>query len=119
MSGTLRYIDEYKQVHENLKLSCSKSRTDQREQWKAPSHGWVKTNWDVATDYSSCRMGIGVIIRDEHGTVVAAWSKTCQGSVEPTTGEAIALFHAASLCRDLGFHEVIFEGDAQTGGGCR
>ena len=58
-------------------------------------------------------MGIGVIIRDKHGAVVAAWSKSCQGSLEPMMGEAITLFYATSLCRELGFHEVIFEGDAK------
>ena len=64
-------------------------------------------------DYSSCRMEIGVIIRDEHGAVVVAWSKSCQGSVEPTMGEATTLFYAKSLCRELGIHEDIFEGDAK------
>jgi ribonuclease HI len=58
-------------------------------------------------------MGIGVIIRDERGAVVAAWSKLCQGSIEPTMGEVTALFYAESLCRELGIHEVIFEGDAK------
>jgi ribonuclease HI len=28
-------------------------------------------------------------------------------------GEATALFYAASLCRELGIHEVVFEGDAK------
>jgi hypothetical protein len=44
------------------------------------------------------------------GAVVAAWSKLCQGSFEPTMGEVTALFYAASLCRELGIHEVVFEG---------
>jgi hypothetical protein len=37
-------------------------------------------------------MGIGVIIRDEKGGVIAAISKTREGLLEPTTVEVITLF---------------------------
>lgn len=31
---------------------------------------------------------------------------------KPATGEALAALHAAELCRDLGFFEVMLEGDS-------
>jgi ribonuclease HI len=58
-------------------------------------------------------MGIGVIIRDEKGGVIAAISKTREGLLEPTTGEAITLFFAMGLRRDIATQNVMFEGDAK------
>jgi hypothetical protein len=45
-------------------------------------------------------MGIGVVVQEERGKIIAAISKTRLGLFEPTTGEALASFHAASICRD-------------------
>jgi hypothetical protein len=37
-------------------------------------------------------------------------SKTTLGLLEPTSGEALASFHAASLCKELGIQQVYLEG---------
>jgi ribonuclease HI len=58
-------------------------------------------------------MEIGVVVKDEKGRVIAAMSKTQLGSFEPTTGEALASFHAMSLCRDLGIQQLFLEGDVK------
>jgi hypothetical protein len=54
--------------------------------------GWLKTNWDVATSKENGRVGMGVVIRDWNGKLVAARSITKQGLMEPTTGEAMASY---------------------------
>ena len=58
-------------------------------------------------------VGIGVVIREEKGRVVAAMSKTRQGILEPSTGEAFGAFHAARLITELGLQNLILEGDAK------
>jgi hypothetical protein len=58
-------------------------------------------------------MGIGVVVRDEKGTVIVAASKMRQGLFEPVTGEAYASFHAASICREMGIRKVWLEGNAK------
>jgi hypothetical protein len=40
--------------------------------WKAPPWGVFKINWDAAIDKSSKMMGVGVIVRDGEGEVIAA-----------------------------------------------
>jgi hypothetical protein len=80
--------------------------------WKEPQFGLFKAKWDVAICTERKCMGIGVIIRDEGGCVLAAQSKTIQVVYEPATGEALAALHAAKLCLDLGFYEIILEGDS-------
>ena len=58
-------------------------------------------------------MGIGVVVQEERGQVIAALSKTILGLLEPTSGDALASFHAASLCRELGIQHVCLERDVK------
>lgn len=52
-------------------------------------------------------------MREERGKVIPTMSKTRIGLFEPAIGEALASFHAANLCRDLGIQQVWLEGDAK------
>jgi ribonuclease HI len=79
----------------------------------APSQGWYKANWDVAIDNLKGRVGLGVILRDERGQMLAAMSKTRIGTLEPSTGEAFVASSAVCFCRDIGVHRVVLEGDAK------
>jgi hypothetical protein len=40
--------------------------------WKPPDEGSVKANWDAAVDRENGRIGIGVVVRDSGGNVIAA-----------------------------------------------
>ncbi|GLT53961.1 hypothetical protein SLA2020_271950 [Shorea laevis] len=63
-----------------------------RPKWSKPESGMVKANWDAAIDSQSQRMGIGMVLRDETGSVLAAMS-SCNPSVsDPTVAEALALW---------------------------
>jgi ribonuclease HI len=46
--------------------------------------------------------------------IIAAWSFTKMGLLEPTAAaaEAMALFHGIQFCKNLGLHSLIVEGDA-------
>ena len=81
--------------------------------WTAPNVGWLKANWDMAINKDQGRVGISVIIRDEKGRVVVAMSRTRLGLLEPTTGEALGAFQATRLILELGWHNIILEGDAK------
>jgi hypothetical protein len=37
--------------------------------WVKPPNGWIKLNWDAATDTQRNRMGVGLIGRDFRGVV--------------------------------------------------
>ncbi|XP_060968787.1 uncharacterized protein LOC133036269 [Cannabis sativa] len=56
-------------------------------------HGF-KLNVDAATNLEQKRMGIGAIIRDHNGMVVAAFSKAIEGSFRSDEMKAKVLFHA-------------------------
>ncbi|XP_059431505.1 uncharacterized protein LOC132165008 [Corylus avellana] len=81
--------------------------------WSAPLQGWVKANWDAALDRKSGWMGLGVVIRDSQGNMVAARCEVQKGSLVPAAAEAQAFLLAVQLCRELGLEHVHFEGDAK------
>jgi ribonuclease HI len=74
--------------------------------------GFVKINWDAAVDSVNRRMGIGVVIRDSNGEVVATVSSPRNHITAPDIAEAVAALRAVTFCREVGFSKVVLEGDA-------
>jgi ribonuclease HI len=110
---TETYMAEYKKAQEEEWPGKPVNRSREEMKWVAPTRGWVKANWDVAVDKSSGMVGIGVVIREDQGRVIAAMSKHRRGALEATTGEALAAFHAADFCREMGLKCINLEGDAK------
>ncbi|XP_059433934.1 uncharacterized protein LOC132167054 [Corylus avellana] len=53
-------------------------------------------------------------VRDFKGQVCAATCLVQEGSLEPTVAEAMGALNALEFCRDLGFQEIVLEGDSKT-----
>jgi ribonuclease HI len=80
--------------------------------WNAPPFGRYKINWDVAIDTIHKCLGVGIIVRDYQGFPLAAQSKTYNVVHPPVVAEALGALRAAEFSRDLGFQDVILEGDS-------
>jgi ribonuclease HI len=83
-----------------------------KAKWEAPVLDFYKANWDVAISQAENIVGIGVIIRDGQGNVIAALSQQVKSMHDPVTTEAIAARRAVEFCIEVGVQEVIFEGDS-------
>ncbi|XP_060972673.1 uncharacterized protein LOC133038522 [Cannabis sativa] len=93
--------------------SPSTSATDQHVQrWRPPVRNGYKLNVDAATNIEQKKLGIGAILRDQHGTVLAALSKAVQGSFKSDEMEAKALFHAVNWVSQSQFPLTHIETDA-------
>ena len=57
-------------------------------------------------------MGLGILIRDHDGVVVAAECSTTSHVTDPLTAETIAAWTAAQFVTQKGYGNVIFEGDS-------
>jgi hypothetical protein len=80
--------------------------------WQKPPNGRWKINWDAAIHKEAMQMGVGVIIRDEFGSVVAAQSKLFPFITDPTTADVVAASFAVLLDREVGGRQIILEGDS-------
>ena len=81
--------------------------------WSPPPSGWLKVNFDGATFPSKNLAGLGAIIRNDNGLIMAAFSQPIPLPTSVETVEVLAARSAMCLARDLNFDQVIFEGDAE------
>ncbi|XP_059429236.1 uncharacterized protein LOC132163053 [Corylus avellana] len=81
--------------------------------WQPPPSGWYKVNWDAGIDRRHGRLGLGALIRDSQGNLVAAKSLSHSGLLDPTSAKALAALMAIKLCKAWGFHNLKMESDAK------
>ena len=82
-------------------------------QWHLPPMGMIKANFDRAIFNTEHKSGIGVVLKDDHGSVLASISRQVSQVYSPLEIEAMAATIALRFAADLGFKQVILEGDSQ------
>jgi ribonuclease HI len=80
--------------------------------WQPPPFGVIKVNWDTTVNKNEGCVGFGIIARDCEGMFLGAKCMFCPLAVDPTMAEAMATTHAVIFSKEVGFFDVIFEGDA-------
>lgn len=78
--------------------------------WMPPEEGWVKVNVD-AGELGEVGSGLGVVIRDNNGSLLAC--ATMQGCEkwEPEVVEAKAMVYEMQVSKEMGLSKVVFESD--------
>ena len=82
--------------------------------WEPPPLDWVKINFDGATFQAKDAAGLGVIIRNDHGLVMAALTQVIPLPISVEMVEVLAARRALSFAHELGFDHIILEGDSDT-----
>jgi hypothetical protein len=77
-----RHVEEFLQASENRNMDAPSVAVQRDRRWRAPEEGWLKANWDASSARSQDRLGFGVVVRTENGTVVAAQSKTLEATLQ-------------------------------------
>lgn len=70
-----------------------------KEVLRRPPPGMMKCNWDAALDLESKRMGVGIVIRNHEGMVIATKCSTRPHIIDPLIAEAVAVWEAGHLVR--------------------
>ncbi|XP_030943104.1 uncharacterized protein LOC115968042 [Quercus lobata] len=81
--------------------------------WQPPAENSIKANFDGAVFGEEQEVGIGVVLRDCEGQVLAALSEKVRLPATVEVLEMMAARRAALFARELGFSRVCFEGDAE------
>ena len=84
---------------------------DHSQVWQPPERTMYKLNFDAAVFANMTASGIGVIIRNNRGQVMAALSSKSHAVVDSEEAEVLACRKALELAMDAGFLELIVEGD--------
>ena len=81
--------------------------------WQPPAEKSIKANFDGAVFGEEQAAGIGVVLRDCEGQVLAALSEKVRLPASVEVLEMLAARRAALFARELGCSRVCFEGDAE------
>ena len=82
------------------------------KRWRPQQSGLVKFNFD-GTVFGNLNMsGIGAVIQNHDGAVMASYAEKLNQAYKVEEIEALAALKALQLAYDLGFQNVILEGDS-------
>ena len=82
--------------------------------WQPPRYNLFKANYDGAVFKETNEAGIGVIIRDREGKVMASLVQKVQYPQSVESIEAWAAKRAVQFVTEVGIPEAEFEGDSAT-----
>ncbi|KAL5797435.1 hypothetical protein ACOSQ2_002255 [Xanthoceras sorbifolium] len=80
--------------------------------WSPPLFGLYKINTDATIDFKSNRVGLGAVIRNSDGQVMALCAKHLHIHCSVVYAEAMALLCGALLASDSGLYPAVLETDA-------
>ncbi|KAL5802996.1 hypothetical protein ACOSQ4_031301 [Xanthoceras sorbifolium] len=104
------FLDEFGAVVEPAKFPSVVRHKDVK--WKPPNAGMFKINTDAGVDVSKGHIGIGVVIRDHRGFVVALCAQGLDSLFSPSIAEALAILRGVKLAIDNGLSLFCLESDA-------
>ncbi|XP_023897311.1 uncharacterized protein LOC112009202 [Quercus suber] len=82
--------------------------------WLPLPKDWMKVNFDSATFQEECCAGLGCVIRNDEGLVMATLSQIIPLPTSVEMVEVLAARSAIDFAQDLNLKKVIFEGDFAT-----
>jgi hypothetical protein len=77
-----------------------------------PLEGVHKVNRDVAIDNHKGQIGVGILVRDNAGCVIAARSFIKEITTKPVVAKAMGALDAVEFCTHVGLLHIFLEGDA-------
>ena len=86
----------------------------QPQRWSPPEFGMYKANYDGAYFVEEEAAGIGVVVRNELGQVMASLAEKLIMPQTVEILEALAARRAMIFMEELGLCRVILEGDSET-----
>ncbi|XP_075633592.1 uncharacterized protein LOC142606073 [Castanea sativa] len=103
------YLTEYKSAQ--MQLAVMQLEQNCSMTWQPPPSSIYKLNFDVAIFSDLDRTGVGAIIRDEHGQVMAAMIASGPQVHSSMEAELLACRRSMEFAVDAGFNKLIIEGD--------
>ncbi|XP_030963939.1 uncharacterized protein LOC115985110 [Quercus lobata] len=107
------YAKNYIRNLKNLEFRQPRSQNSVNKKWKPPLLNSYKTNFDGAMFNESDEVGIGVVIRNCKGELMAALLEKIQKPQSVVALEMLAARRAALFACECGFQQSSFEGDSE------
>ncbi|XP_042958188.1 uncharacterized protein LOC122293778 [Carya illinoinensis] len=83
-----------------------------KTEWRPPPQDWFKVNWDEAVNKAEGFVGVGVVVRDCQGMVIATLRQRKSLITEPFLAESYGALTAVQSAWDLGLSKIVLEGNS-------
>ncbi|KAK3206766.1 hypothetical protein Dsin_020812 [Dipteronia sinensis] len=80
--------------------------------WRPPDEECFKINCETAINEKEGRIGLGIVIRDHSGAVMASCFLTLAAFFDANTAETMAIYKGLIFSRDCGIFPCVIESDA-------
>ena len=101
---------EFQRIHPVIVTPQHRNHT----RWKSPEQEVYKVNYDGALFSQQGKAGLGVIIRNSEGAVMASMSQQIPLPTIVAQVEALAVRRAAVFALEIGINKAILEGNSET-----
>ncbi|KAM6557292.1 hypothetical protein CsatB_004311 [Cannabis sativa] len=109
---SVAYFCNFQQQSTSSKSIRDSTGAAAQPHWICPPLDKLKMNVDAACDISRNKIGVGIIIRNSSGQVVAAYSKPLTGRLKPQEMEAKALLMGINWAARCNLSVNLFESDS-------
>ncbi|KAL5577239.1 hypothetical protein UlMin_018938 [Ulmus minor] len=108
LSWARQHLSDFQHFHNKTYHSPAKISP---KPWEAPVMSTIKVNTDAAWCSQKKKFGLGAVIRDSAGSVLASVATPVYAPVTVAVAEGWALERGATLARQLGFSAVSLKSD--------
>lgn len=99
---------ETKKKESKLEIDLSATTVN----WTPPSQGFYKVNWDATLCWENSKIGIGIIVKDYRGHVIATKKTNVSFAQNSHTAESFGTYQAVQFALDISIRKIILGGDA-------
>ena len=113
LNQVMQFAKERRKEFQTAQSTFPKQMHKKHTRWKPPEAGHFKVNYDRAIFKEQGKAGIGVVIRNSDGAVLASLSQQIPLPTTVAQVEALAARRAAEFSLEIGIDQVIIEGDSE------
>ncbi|XP_035540266.1 uncharacterized protein LOC118344236 [Juglans regia] len=110
--SALQMTKEFKEANDSKQTDVEPVSSIGTETWRPPPMNVYKANWDASVDRVSCRMGVGVVVRNWEGHVIATLRSSRSLFPDAKLAEAVATLRAVLFCKQLEISRLLIKIDA-------
>ncbi|KAK2662048.1 hypothetical protein Ddye_000622 [Dipteronia dyeriana] len=114
LDGVLSWVTAYGKEYSSAdepEVRGDGSNIHKIEKWIPPSSGGYKVNTDFVLDAQEGHNGVGIIIRNDFGDVMASSAHRVMGAFSVPLAEVVVILKGMQFACDSGLNPCIFESD--------
>ncbi|KAK1569107.1 hypothetical protein Q3G72_032578 [Acer saccharum] len=112
VSWSMGYVSDYNSANLKTEIIREVGGEPQMIRWKSPGSGMYKLNIDVYLEMGLRKTGLGMVIWDHTGFMMASSAQRIEALYTPQIVKALAILQGLTFAIETGLYPVIVESDA-------